>query len=450
MKFPRFALALSALLACACARPPDPPNILLITVDTLRPDHLGAWGRAVPTSPSLDALARQGAAWPSVQAPRGQTWPTLASILSSCYPVEHGVRKNGQAPPPDLVTLTGALRERGYACGAFLSNAGQAGWPDFEVVEDLRDHDAALLARAKGWLRARADRKFFLWIHLFAPHRPFAPSSLLAERFDPGYRGPIDGSIEQMRAITASGVDPAPEDLAHMIALYDAEIRGLDGHVDDLLSTLDDLGLADRTLVAFTADHGEELYERNRYFSHSASIYDTVLRLPLVLRWPGHVPAGRLVPGIAEAIDIAPTVLDVAGIPVPPAMRGRSLRGVMEGRVPPDRAHAAFAELEDRIVSARTERWRYIHNPGNHAFPMEGGETGMVFPIGTRELYDLSLDPGERHNRAADSPEVVAELEALVLDWMAAHDWEEASRRHAEHEIPDDVRESLEAIGYIN
>jgi arylsulfatase A-like enzyme len=450
MRIARLAMALAALATLSCARPPGPPSILLITVDTLRPDHLGSWGRPGPTSPALDALARQGTVWPSVQAPRGQTWPTLASILSSRYPVEHGVRKNGQAPSPDLPTLTGALRERGYVCGAFLSNSGQAGWPDFDVVEDLRDRDATLLARAKGWLRARADRRFFLWIHFFAPHRPFEPSPVLAERFDPGYRGPIDGSIEQMRAITASGIDPAPDDLAHMIALYDAEIRGLDRHVRDLLAALDELGLTGRTLVAFTADHGEELYERNRYFSHSASIYDTVLRLPLVLCWPGHVPAGRLVPGIAEAIDIAPTLLDVAGLPIPPDMRGRSLRAVMEGQAAPDRSHAAFAELEDRVVSVRTERWRYIHNPDGHAFPMEGGETGMLYPIAERELYDHVLDPGERHNLAGESPEVVAEFAAIVGDWMAAHDWEEASRRHAERAIPDDVRESLEAIGYLN
>jgi arylsulfatase A-like enzyme len=442
--------ALSLGLASCGGPGGEPPSLLLITVDTLRPDHLGAWGSPRPTSPTVDALAREGVSFATVIAPRGQTWPTLATILSSRYPVEHGVRRNGQSFPADVPTLTAALKERGYACGAFLSNAGQAGWPDFDVLHDLRDHDENVLARAKGWLRARADRPFFLWIHFFGPHRPFRPDAIWRERFDPGYRGPIDGSIEQMREITAAAEDPAPRDLAHMIALYDAEIRELDGRVRELLGALDEVGASGRTLVAFTADHGEELFERNRYFSHSASIYDTVLRLPFVLRWPGRLPAGRLVPGVVPAVDVAPTLLELLGVPAPEEFAGRSQAAAARGEGVPDPDRRAYSELEDLVVSVRTGRWRYVHNPEDHDFPMEGGETGLLYPIAPRELYDHAADPGEKRDVAVRRSDVADSLAREVEAWMARHDWEEASRRHAEREIPEDVREALEAMGYVN
>lgn len=434
----------------ACSRGPD-VNVVLITVDTLRADHLGAMGYPHGTTPALDAFLAESTAFTTAVVPRSQTWPTLASVLTSRYPVTHGVRKNGQSLAEGMRTLGEEFGAHGYACAAFLSNSGKAAWPGFDPLVDLRDRDRTLLARARGWLRGRNPRRpFFLWFHFFAPHRPFQPPKAYVERFDRNYRGVVDGSIQQMKQVTVRQQDLSDVDLRHMIARYDGEIRYFDRMLGGLLRTLEDEGLRDNTLVVLTADHGEELYERQRYFSHSASIYDTVLHVPLAFRRPGHVDSGRWIPGIVESVDIAPTTFALARLPASPQWEGRNLQGVIAGHEAPDRQWAAFSELEDRMVSFRSEDYRYIHNPENFDFPMEGGDTGVFFRIDPEELYVHATDPAERRNRVADLPGVVAELRMRVLDWMEAHDWDDGRRRHAESEIPEQLRESLEAIGYVN
>jgi hypothetical protein len=249
---------------------------------------------------------------------------------------------------------------------------------------------------AADWLRANSTGKFFLWVHYFAPHRPFQPPARLARRFDAGYEGPIDGSIAQMNYLMENRIELAPEDLAYMISLYDGEILSVDRRVEHLLATVRELGLDRETLVVFTSDHGEELYERNHYFSHSASIYDTVLKAPLLFRWPGVIPEGRWRGGVVESIDIAPTILDLAGIEAPPQFEGQSLaRWIRSGSEPSEPA-LAFSEIEDRVVSVRSRDYRFIHNPTGFAFPITSESPGAVYPFAAEELYLHRNDPLER------------------------------------------------------
>jgi arylsulfatase A-like enzyme len=359
------------------------------------------------------------------------------------------VRKNGHFLDESVPTLAEVLGREGYVCGAFLANAGQAGWPGFEPLVDARDRDAFVTSQAKGWLRAVAHRRFFLWIHYFAPHRPYWPPAPCAERFDPGYTGPIDGSIEQMKDITARQVELSAADLGHMLALYDGEVLHLDRLVGELLGTLTELGLEERTLVMLTSDHGEDLYERNYYFSHSASIYDSSLRIPWIVRWPGRVPAGVQLAGVTEAIDIAPTLLDLAGLRVPRDFAGVSLARRLRTSAPPAGERYAFSELEDRVVSIRSQRYRYVYNPDDFDFPLGLDGPGAVYPIAPAELYAHDGDPGERRNVVAAEPEVATGLAERIRRWQREHDWEERSRAHADKRIPDELRESLEAIGYV-
>ena len=440
----------ASLGLAGCGRREPRPNVVLVTIDTLRTDHLGVYGSPRAPAPTLDGLVASSTAFRTALVPRGQTWPTLASIQTSQYPVRHGIRKNGQPLADDVLGLAEVLSARGWTCGAFLSNSGAVGWKGFEVVEDHRDQDPMLIARAKGWLRARSDRPFFLWIHLFGPHRPYAPPPPYDSLYDPGYGGPIDGSIAQLRRIAIERRPLAAADLAHAIALYDGEIRALDRGVADLLVTLEELGLARRTLVVLTADHGEELYGRNFYFSHSASIYDSVLRVPLAFRWPGRIAPGRWLDGLVEAIDVAPTILDLGGVAPPDRFEGMSLARALEGSAAMPTGRLAFSELEDRVISVRSETHRYVYNPTDFHFPLSfDGREGSV-PIAAEELYDLRADPGERVDRSAVDRETVDRLRTAAERWAVEHDWEEASRRLREFEIPADVREQLEAIGYAN
>jgi arylsulfatase A-like enzyme len=444
------AVALTVVLVLGRRSPPAPRGVLLITVDTLRPDHLGCYGYPRATSPAIDALAAGGVTYTAALAPRGQTWPTLASILTGLYPVTHGVRKNGQMPDPSLETLPEILGRRGFTCAAFLANSGQARWAGFAPYVDMRDQDARLSSQARGWLRAVAGKRFFLWIHYFSPHRPYQPPPPFDTRFDRDYVGVIDGSIEQMERITAKRIDLPERDLAHMLALYDGEILYMDRLVGGLLAAVRELGLDESVLVVLTADHGEDLYERNYYFSHSASVYDSSLRIPLIFRWSGRLAPGSERPGIVEATDIAPTILELVGCPLPPTIAGVSLTGQLLGEEPAASDRCAFGELEDRVVTLRDRDHRYVYNPTDFDFPVGGDKwPEAVYPLEARELYLLGVDPQERHNVAAELPAVADELERRVRDWQAEHLWEEASRRHARRAIPEELRRSLEALGYV-
>ena len=447
MKGLRPAGLLGALIALSGCDAPAPPNVLLITVDTLRADRLGAFGNPDAPSPAIDALLRTSASFRTALVPRGQTWPTLASVLSSRYPVTHGVRRNGQRPDPDLPTLGTHLSAAGWDCAAVLGNSAKAEWPGFETTWDLRDRDEEVQRQAIRWLRRERSGPFLLWVHYFGPHRPYDPPASLRERYDPFYDGTFDGSIERMREITANRIDLAPEDLRQMLARYDGEVTSVDRLVGRLLGALREIGEEERTIVVFTSDHGEELYERNHYFSHSASIYDTVLRVPLAFRWPGAIEPAWKAGGIAEVVDVTPTVTGLLGLEALPGSEGKDLGPVLRGE-PLDPERRSFAELEDRVVSLRSMRHRYVHNPTGFGFPLRDVE-GAVIPIAPRELYDHRDDAGERVNLAEEEPGVVRELEAAVAEWQRAHDWDAAGERHRRREVPEDLKRSLEALGYV-
>jgi arylsulfatase A-like enzyme len=439
-------LSLAVALALWGEQRSPRPNVVLITVDTLRSDRLGAYGEPSGTSPAVDRLVASGTAFRRLIVPRGQTWPTLASIQTSRYPVTHGVRRNGQTLPTSFLTLAEVLRDAGYEAAAFLANAGPAGWRGFDPLVDRRGDDGGVHADATAWMRHRAKQRFFLWIHYFGPHRPLDPALALVNRVDPGYEGPIDGSVGQMQEISAGRLPLGDADLRHLKAMYDAEIREVDRRILDLLRTIDDLGITDRTLVVLTADHGEELLDHNGYYGHSASIYDSVLRAPLVVRLPDAVPAGRWRSEIVEALDLAPTILEFAGVRVPAEFEGVSLApGIRDARwVSGDRF--AVSELEDRVVSLRTSRYRYVYNPSDFDFPLV--DEGALVPIAARELYDHADDPAERRDVSADRADVCEELERSVRRWMETHEWDAASERHAAREIPAEMAEVLRSLGY--
>jgi arylsulfatase A-like enzyme len=428
-------------------------------VDTLRADHLGAYGDPRGNSPAMDRLLRQGTSFTNVIAPRGQTWPSLATVLTGQPPAVHGVRTNGLRLAVGARTVAEALAEEGYDCMAALANSGSAAWPGFARMWDHRTDDRRVTGTAiAAWRRAASPR--FLWVHLFGPHRPYQPPAVLVRRLDPGYEGPVDGSIAQIRAVDEGRRVLSSADRAHLRARYAAAVRATDARVRDLMRTIE--AGAGETLVVFTSDHGEELLDRNGYVSHSASVYDSVLRVPLGFRWPGRIPAGVCATDVMELGDVARTVLallDCRGAAVFPGRDRRDAlpagaasaagaaspeaAGTVEPAAPPQ---MAFSELEDRVVSLRTPDFRYVSNPGGFHFPL--GDEGAAYPIRREELYDLRVDPGERVNVAERRTAETARLRQVAARWRAEVGWDAASRRFRTRGIPDDVTEPLEALGY--
>jgi arylsulfatase A-like enzyme len=442
-------VSLALLLGCG-ATPSDPINVLLLTVDTLRADHLSAYGYARQTSPAIDRLAEQGVLFQHAIVQRGGTWPSLTSILS-LYPYTHGVRRNGDQLDASKKILAELLRERGYRTAAFLANMMSAPNRGFDHKPKLeKPRDRAATGASIEWLRAHADGPFFLWVHLMGPHDPYAPRKEFRSRFDTGYRGRLGGDRKTLVGIYRNRQRLSPAELAHIVSLYDGDIAEVDQRIGSILATLDELGLADSTLVVFASDHGEELYDHHYYFLHSESIYDSVLRVPLILRLPGRIPAGDVVAAPVESIDIAPTILELVGAPIPQAFEGKSLVdriGTRPTRPASGQEDAAYSELVPGVYSVRTQRWHYIYN----ALKDDSLESrrpahwkSRRVAVELEELYDIIRDPAETTNLAADNPVTADSLRERLWSWIRRGD-----RDYQPQDLQPEVQEELRALGYI-
>lgn len=420
------ALAIGAalLLGRSGARRGRPPgaglDVLLVTLDTTRADRLGCYGYARARTARLDRLAAEGVRFENAFADAPITLPSHASLLTSLYPFEHGVRNNGNFYLHDrFETLATRLRQRGYRTAAFVSSFvldrryGLA--RGFESYDDRMDEAAALgsgaAAERRGdrtalacsrWLEGFAGQKaaapFFVWLHLYDPHEPYRPPSPLRELF-----------------------------ADHP---YDGEIAFADLALDSVVETLARLGLLDRTLVVVVADHGESLGDHGEE-THSMFLYESAIRVPLILWRPGVLPAGRVVASPVRTVDVAPTILDILGEPPLAAPHARSLRSAIDGRTP-ERPPAVYAEtyvpklyLNGAALRAlREDRFKLIDAP-------------------RPELYDLERDPGETQNRFAEEPEIAgrlrAELERLTRGGSAI----------SVGRVDGEAAEKLEALGYL-
>src|SRR6185436_6011947 len=333
------ALAALAILAGGCRHPEEAPNLVLVTIDTLRADHTTPYGYGRDTTPVLARLAREGVAVDLAYAPMATTGPSHAALLTSRYPVSLGYLRNGQRLDEAQTTLAERLRAAGYRTSAAVSSfvldrrLGFAqGFGTYDCRCD-RARATATIERWEGltvpagfdrradettdvalaWLARRGrDRPFFLWVHYFDPHHPYSPPAPYDRRFAP---------------------PPAATGLPRRaVALYDGEIAFTDHQLGRLLDAIDAEGLAARTLVVVTADHGEGLMQHG-HMGHGLHLYEEAVRVPLVFRWPGSLPAGALVPGPVEHVDLVPTVLDLLGLPRGGGeIEGQSLAAALRGQ----------------------------------------------------------------------------------------------------------------------
>ncbi len=384
------ALLLALALGLGCGGSP-PRDVLLITVDTLRPDHLGLYGYPRRTSPELDRWFADAVVFERAYATEASTPPSVVSLLSGLHPQEHGVRLFYQLLP-EATRLLPELLPPAYQSAAFVSNValtqealGIA--PRFEHYDDFVDDpepirpvfervarkttDAALL-----WLFGRRDpeRPLFLWVHYIDPHGPYLPPSAFGRRFDhEGERAVETGRINDYQI--AEGVTDALD----YVDRYDEEIAYTDAEIGRLLAGYARTADLDQALVVFTADHGESMFEHERWFTHSYQVYDEIMRVPLLLRAPGR--AGGRRSDLVSGIDVAPTILRFAGAALPEGLPGRDL--LRE----PDEERSVFAEggvgrLRWRAVWQGDEKWVL-------AVPV-----GSVEPEARRH-YDLARDPEE-------------------------------------------------------
>jgi arylsulfatase A-like enzyme/Flp pilus assembly protein TadD len=416
------ALAVAAIGVGLAARPRDRvagggprPNVLLVTIDTLRADHLGCYGYAAAATPALDALAARGARFPVAVAHAPLTAPSHASILTGLTPLRHGVRDNGRFVLPETVpTAAEAFRASGYRTAAFVS-----GFPlhhrfglgrGFDTYDDrlpygddprraahVERRAGETTAAARAWLeRAGGESPWFVWVHYFDPHAPYEPPAEMLPRFA-----------------------DRP---------YDGEIAFVDAQLGTLLSWLETNALAARTIVLATADHGESLGEHGED-THGLFVYDATLRVPWILAGP-RIPGGRTPGVVARGIDVAPTLLDLARVPPRAAMEGRSLRPALEGAVMSDApvyAESLFASLNlgwAPLHAWRTARYKWIEAP-------------------RPEMYDLAHDPAETADRSAAEADAARALRQALQAALAVRPPEAMAAASREE------TERLRALGYI-
>jgi arylsulfatase A-like enzyme len=433
------------LAAAAMGRP-----LLLLTVDTLRADRLGAYGydrRA--TSPRLDALLAGGVLFERAHAPRALTWPALSTVLTGLYPSGHGAIENGYAIADEVATLAEVLAAAGYRTGAFLGNMCGDHHPGFEAFGCAAGQDGKVVRQALEWVGSLpADgRPWFLWVHLFGAHSPYYNGGDLAARvLDPGYGGPLGPKRWQLDRVMTEPLELTARDLVHLDALYDAAVIGSDRLAGRLLDGLREGGGLAGTVVVFLADHGEELYEHNRYLYHACSVYQSTLHVPLAIVAPGLLPGGGRVPQDVELVDVMPTALDLLGVAPPAESHGVSLVPYLErpGRGG-GRGRPAFTEYGSTAIrTVVADGWKLIVNPEQHRPYCVAGAPEGHYPVAPAELYDLAHDPGERHDLAAEQPQRVARMAELIERRFAG------LRRRAEaQDVPADLREELRALGYV-
>lgn len=409
-----FVVVLALAVALLLWDPPA-PNVLLITLDMVRADHLGAYGYTRNTSPNLDALAKEGAVFEQAYTASTLSAPSHASLLTGLEPAAHGVTDNVHKLGDDVVTLAERMRDAGYATGAFISyplvgkDVGlDQGFETFEVRK-LPNHaheplpleaSRRLFLDSAEWLRGH-DNRFFLWVHVQHAHFDFRPPKAFEELFledAPEEHQALDCIRDINRAI-AEGRPIPEEDARRNVARYDAEIASADVGIGLLLETLKEIGANERTTVVVVADHGVTLFDRVEQggtVDHIDEFFEEVVRVPLVIRVPG-MPKGR-VPGFVTLPAVAETLAEVAGLPPSPTKSAPGLLPVLrDGRGAP----------EPPVM-------RWIYTDTHRAIRV--GDEKLLLRDGAAHLYDVAADPGETRDLAEERPARVEELLAMLQE----------------------------------
>ncbi len=458
-------------------------GVVLVLADTLRPDHLDAYGHERETAPVLSRMTAQGALFRHCIAQATWTKVSSPSILLSLYPSSHRIANFTDRLPDSATALAEVFRDAGFATLSLssvfftgkLTNL-QQGFEELHESTSVTDLSSSKTAREYvdrllPWLELQRDGPFFVFLHVFDPHDPYRPQPPYDTFFgDTSVDGEHEGQAREVRRfignpilrafgmpsreeLVAAGFDPQAY-VARDRDWYDGSIRAMDVELGRLFEALRQLGLAGRTLVAFTSDHGEEFLEHGRTF-HGQSVHGELARVPLILWAPGRVPAGRVVVEAVQSVDIAPTILELAGLPALPQGQGTSLVPLLAARAdgagpPPGWPRPAITEkpaetdptsptrLGGVATAIVADGWKLIER---------AAEPGDAIEYA---LYDVERDPLEQTDLAAQHPDVVSRLAQQLETWRGAVAGVRLESGTAEPGATSaEEIERLKALGYV-
>jgi arylsulfatase A-like enzyme len=448
------------LLACPTA---GAANLVVIALDALRADHLGCYGYERPTSPAIDALAKDGLLFTNAYSPSSWTLPSFVSMMTSLDSPEHGVwDPERHSLSTSAATLASVLKAHGYETAAFVPGPwfdpryGLARGFDLYLNPKPRRRSnpyslAQVLPEALRWISERKKRPFFLFLYAFEPHAPYTAPRPYRHRFDEGGGELVDELGPDLSFTLAYNGEwsrewgPAPSEKylsaielvrndararAHVTSHYDERIAYADSMIARLLRRLEDSGLADDTTVILTSDHGEELGERGR-FGHNKALWNSVLRVPLIIRLPRRRFAGARAPESVSLTDLAPTALAALDLPAARSFRGKSLLPLAQGLG------------GDRVAFSSTD-----HDGRRHSLFAVTQGTWRLVDDGTGKsprLFDLRTDPQETRDAASARSDIARRLSRELARRTAL-----SGESPAADGMPPAQKEALRAAGYLD
>lgn len=453
-------------------RPVRRAHVVIFLIDTLRADSLGVHGDERGTSPRIDALARESVVFTSCYAPAPWTLPSVVSLMTSTFPCEHGAIVDGQQIAASSTPLAQRLHDAGYATASFYANpyAGPMTGLDrgFDHVAHHRATDGSIV---DAWLGTISAEPFFAYIHNVEPHDPFrAPQDLVRQygRVDTRDKRIIGKRLSDYRRLTRADFaagrplgttdnTEAQQEAMRGVAeyadkieiLYAAAVRDADTKVGSVIDVLKRRGVWEDMLFIVTSDHGEELRDHGGW-QHDQSVYEELVHVPLIVRFPDASIAPRRVDDVVSLVDLMPTILDFLGrVELAGDCRGRSLMPLIEGP-------AAVTSPHISIPSMRINRKKYFkpykESRGDVNVVLREGNWKGIFNVelDTFELYDLGVDPAEQQDIAESNPERVAPMRESAWRWLNECSSAGSTRPEgAPRDFDEAIRERLRSLGYV-
>jgi arylsulfatase A-like enzyme len=453
----RLGCILLVLGALSCGKS-APPNVVLVLVDTLRADRLGAYGDQRGLTPFLDELSSRGTVFTNAYAPSSWTIPSVASLFTSRYPSQHNATNFKAVLSDDEVTLAEKLAARDYRSGGVSANfliAPQAGFAqgfqDWQVLvpaSGLKVRGDQVRAAGLAWVdravRPQAPRPLLLYLQYMEPHSPYEPPALHAARWQPA-----DATAEQvkqandkMNAVRFNDISPAEATLLE--SLYDAEVAAADDELRLMFEALERRGVLNNAVVIITADHGEEFREHGAELGHGTSLFEPVVRIPLIVVAPGS-GGGPPVSDLVSLTDVAPTILDLVGAEPEPRFEGRSLVPLLTRQTGWRAWFGGAAPVARDVVLELPPTGSKFDVRRQQAGLVHGREKLLVDRKGGTQLFDLDTDPGEQTPLASDA------RSAALQQALTTQLGQLAGRANPEpglQTIDDASKEKLRALGY--